>query len=118
MISGCDALAAIDGQARLEAARRAREATLKRIDALASASKARWRSAQAREWQVAAQGRFMTQLGQTVFPLREAIGMAEDLRRRGYADAHAQRYDPERPLRPFVLGLRGIWAPVRHAARA
>lgn len=59
-------------------------------------------------YQVAAQGRFMTKLGRTCFRLAEAEAMAADLRKRGYADAHAQLYVPGRPLPPFLLMVWGL----------
>lgn len=56
-------------------------------------------------WQVAAQGNFITKLGRRCFALGEATAMAADLRTRGYADAHVQRWCPERPLPPLTFTL-------------
>ncbi len=58
-------------------------------------------------WQVAAQGHFQEKLGRRRFSLDEATAIADDLRTRGYADAHAQLWTPDsrRPRPPFPLTL-------------
>jgi hypothetical protein len=56
-------------------------------------------------YQVAAQGRFVAWGARTCFRMPVALAIAEDLRRRGYADAHAQRWVPEAPLGPMALTL-------------
>lgn len=56
-------------------------------------------------YQVAAQGGFVVRLGRQCFGLGEAVAIASDLRARGYADAHAQVFDPERPHPPYALTL-------------
>lgn len=56
-------------------------------------------------FQVAAQGHFITHLGRRCFSQWIAEAMAVDLRGRGYADAHAQRWCPEAPLPPLALTL-------------
>jgi hypothetical protein len=56
-------------------------------------------------YQVAAQGHFVAWGARTCFRMPVAIAIAEDLRRRGYADAHAQRWIPEHPICPMALTL-------------
>lgn len=65
-------------------------------------------------YQVAAQGRFVAWGARTCFRMPVAIAIAEDLRRRGYADAHAQRWVPESPVGPMALTLAA--SPRRRAA--
>jgi hypothetical protein len=45
-------------------------------------------------YKVAAQGHFQTKLGRSSFSRAEATEIADDLRRRGYFDAHAQALVP------------------------
>lgn len=56
-------------------------------------------------YQVASQGHFVAWGARTCFRMPVALAIAEDLRRRGYADAHAQRWLPEAPLGPMALTL-------------